>query len=1333
MPVLDGTSGAIKSFAEQQQSNSVRDAELARLNEQQGFTSPEDVSVPPFVPGRDQAPDAPPPEPAPTSAADVGKAPEPTPEVAPDKPASDTETPAESSPGDESDAVAQERLGIGGDSAQATKALANAGATAINASLAVGKHPQEFGSGAYHVIQNIGNAALDATEAVSGWISNSGIDVGQFKAAQHRFTFADAMLAPPQTADEKMAFGAGKMVTEFAGFIGGGEAAGMVGGGKLAAIAARNVAGFAMNFAAFDPHQKKLSDFLETQPALRNVFIDYLASKPDDSNAMGRFKNGLEGVITDNALAGALAAMGGAYKAYGAFKAGAEDAGSLSAAAFRKMSPAEAQTAAEAGTLAKGSEFQAGSMPPRTPAEIAVGQAAADTKAGAQDLPDVKAQAEQTASSVPPGGAQEPPNPAYTTMNPDQVLQARTPEELQSVNGQTLKPFAANTDVQTTIKNLIEHNNELVTTTARGVVPDVQLLESAKLIAAEDSERILGIPVGRDMTGEEIGATAILLNHTADELHAAALNLKETGTPEALAEFQAVQARATEIAVHWSATGTEQGRAFRARQLAAGEMPERLKIAQQLASKSNLTTAQRNAAMVVQILSDPNIDKVRWLGRFAGKSLGEKLGDVATETWANFMLSRPTTVAKIVAAGAAATLMRPLEKLMAYGVGNARNGAAALGIGKPMTEMVSGSEVGQQMVGLFEGAKDGFQMLNNTRKGTYIPGRLPGSPSISLAGENALSGRLWNEDNFVGKGLSFMSHAVGIDPQTSAAAARGVLNVAGKITNLPGKALMTAHDFVRVVNYRMELQALAARTASQEGLTGEAFAMRMQNVLENPPDALKIAADTNAREAAFASPLTGFNAKAEQFIRAFPGGGKIIAPFMRVNANMVTYSLNRNPLFAALSSTAGAQWLGIGKELQAELAAGGYRQNIQEGKIAAGGLLMALAGGLALNGHLTGSGPADPKANKLLRDGTNWQPNSFVLHGEGGSTYHPYAAIEGIGPLLKMATDCVQLFPYMRDEKQKDSYIAAAVALGIRATTPDFISRNLSDFLEAIHSPDTKGKEFVAQLGRTMVPGILSQGNKAFGDNAKRVTKPDPGAAHPIWEEFINMAKSQIPGLSSTLPLQRGYFGEEIYYPDGHGPETHSPFAFINPFKSSIGMNDPVTNEILRLGSGDAYVKQGPEEGQSDLRLDKPNHTVRKRVQMGLNKKTDSVDVPINLTNEQYSKYEQLAAGIGLKSGWVDDDGQPIPLNQRAKTMPTLHEYMAEAVKMFEKNDVPDQRRRGILKDIDTGYKKMAKAQLFAEEPSMFQTLRDAQAAGMRAMQQGPGPGVTGTLKGVSQ
>lgn len=67
--------------------------------------------------------------------------------------------------------------------------------------------------------------------------------------------------------------------------------------GKAAKLGKSITAGAVADFVAFDAHEARLSDFLVTNPLMKNAVTEYLASNEEDSQFEGRLKNMLEGGV----------------------------------------------------------------------------------------------------------------------------------------------------------------------------------------------------------------------------------------------------------------------------------------------------------------------------------------------------------------------------------------------------------------------------------------------------------------------------------------------------------------------------------------------------------------------------------------------------------------------------------------------------------------------------------------------------------------------------------------------------------------------------------------------------------------------------------------------------------------------------------------------------------------------------------------------------------------------------------------------------------------------------------------------------------------------------
>ncbi len=143
-------------------------------------------------------------------------------------------------------------------------------------------------------------------------------EVGGFKAPQ---VVPDSLKAgPPKSVTGGLVrgisqfllpFGAAGKAVSLAGK--GVKAVGLVDkgyqAGKLASGIITTAKGMAVDFAAFDGHQQRLSDLIEAYPVLSNPVTEYLKSDMKDSELEGRLKNLAEGAVPGHLLTGFVKAV----------------------------------------------------------------------------------------------------------------------------------------------------------------------------------------------------------------------------------------------------------------------------------------------------------------------------------------------------------------------------------------------------------------------------------------------------------------------------------------------------------------------------------------------------------------------------------------------------------------------------------------------------------------------------------------------------------------------------------------------------------------------------------------------------------------------------------------------------------------------------------------------------------------------------------------------------------------------------------------------------------------------------------------------------------------
>lgn len=171
--------------------------------------------------------------------------------------------------------------------------------------------PRAVASGAISAVQ----ATLDFAEEIDDWVQTK-VPLGGFQVRNEKGDFDFRYLKPDewkQLGAEDKGFDlpapasprstTGRLIKGISQFVVGMAGAGKVKGlqalkgtgtaGKLSGYA---IQGAIADFFAFQPHEERLSNLVETFPALQNPVTEYLAADPEDGAAEGRFKNALEGL-----------------------------------------------------------------------------------------------------------------------------------------------------------------------------------------------------------------------------------------------------------------------------------------------------------------------------------------------------------------------------------------------------------------------------------------------------------------------------------------------------------------------------------------------------------------------------------------------------------------------------------------------------------------------------------------------------------------------------------------------------------------------------------------------------------------------------------------------------------------------------------------------------------------------------------------------------------------------------------------------------------------------------------------------------------------------------
>jgi len=327
----------------------------------------------------------------------------------------------------------------------------------------------------------------------------------------------------------------------------------------------------------------------------------------------------------------------------------------------------------------------------------------------------------------------------------------------------------------------------------------------------------------------------------------------------------------------------------------------------------------------------------------------------------------------------------------------------------------------------------------------------------------------------------------------------------------------------------MEMTGLAMRQARMEGLTGTPAKTRAGELLANPTDEMVKRSFDYARYLTFQTPLPhdSFAAGLSRGTQRRPWT-KLFFPFVRTPANILKFSAERSPLGL------------LAKSVQADIRAGGVRRDNAVARMLVGSGVGATIYSAALQGKVTGGGPLDDNARRLMQaDG--WQPYSFKV----GDQYYSYARLDPFSTIIGTAADMVDLGEHMTDRQREHTGMQIGAAVIANLSNKTWLS-GLTSALEAINDPGRNLENFVARTaGSIAVPGFVAQ-----------VARTQDPILHEA-RDWQNRIRSRVPGLSDNLPTRRDIFGKPITSEGGLGPDI------ISPIWTSKAKNDPTVKALV--------------------------------------------------------------------------------------------------------------------------------------------------------------------------
>ncbi len=671
-------------------------------------------------------------------------------------------------------------------------------------------------------------------------------------------------------------------------------------------------------------------------------------------------------------------------------------------------------------------------------------------------------------------------------------------------------------DVRAVLQEMADLDADAIADKTRGVVSNEQTIRESSQ-EYRDLDDLIGRPPGPMTAAQATAARRLLVSSGEQIVELARRASAPDASPADLFNFRRAMTVHYSIQSEVIAARTETARALQAWSIPAGSSPARSQAITDLIMQNGGAGDLQSLAKAVGTVGD-NPAALNAMTRELGRG---KFGRALYQVWINGILSSPKThVVNMLSNAMVAGYSIP-ERYLAEGISKAfYNGEVASG------------EASAQFFGMIKGMRDGLRLIYHGNNAEGVEGigdvfDAFGKAEIHVSDISAEAFGMGSEGAF-GRGLDML----------------------GRVVNIPGSMLQIEDKFFKSMGYRMELNALAYRTAAAEGLDGEDAARRIADILLNPPENLKADALDAAHYMTFTNELGKIGKKFTTGVNAIPAA-RLVLPFIRTPTNIIKYTFARTPL-AYMSGA-----------IRSDIAKGGAAAAQAHARIALGSTLMLAVADMAMEGTITGRGPSDNRL-RAAQMNTGWMPYSVKV----GDRWYQYSRTDPIGMMMGIGADITELTANANGEEAEMMATAAVLALANNLANKTYMT-GIYDFIGAIdpsNPTNTPGK-YIQDFAGSMTPfssflRSVSSANDTVLRETRGSTYGEDGKVDPVatyLDNMISNVRRAIPGMGEDLPPRRDLFGEPIDRASGLG----WGYDFISPIASRADNPDPVTQVIL--------------------------------------------------------------------------------------------------------------------------------------------------------------------------
>ncbi|MNS00315.1 Soluble lytic murein transglycosylase precursor [compost metagenome] len=981
------------------------------------------------------------------------------------------------------------------------------------------------------------NEAMDRQDSLQGGGPLAGQVTGEKRGDRMSWLqrLGSASLRASTSEDERPDTVTGRAIEGISqfmtGFVGGGR---LLKGWKTAARAGQvgkaMVQGAIADFAVFDGQEARLSNLLEEiAPEAIAPMFGYLAAREDDPELLGRAKNVLEG-----------AGLGAAVDLI---------AGGARALRAARQAKDELRAAAQAEGL-------------QVDPTLAVAEATA--------------RGEQVATTVRQALG-DPEGPRFTDkINRAERRTRRAPADLASITA--AEPEAANlfdinlariegpADVQAVIAGMADR-----------FAKDVELARRAQRSwdetrAASGRVDWFQAMAERRSGGAVNAETALAYRQAANASASKVLDLARAveADPTLANQYAFRRAAAAHHAIQMELMGAraEAGRALNAFRIPAGAPDNMLRqIDSLMADAGGANTAQELAKKVLDASRKGDVA----LNEMIRGGVMVRTRDAARMVYTNGLLAGIGTPIINVAGNAGMVLLNVVSRAVSPRLARAFGGQGSTQIGEAASLVHGYTEVLRDVFRLSPAetlervtADGGAYWRREGAARGLAPGLDDAAPAgIAMRAEREEAGM-----RFGGSSRPLSAAAWRVDEDTVLGRTLDILQM---VVDAPSNLNALGDDFFKTIAARGELHAQAFRQVTREGLEGELARTRMADLLQSPTADMLQAAEREMHDLTFTRQTPGMANAFMTLRRTMDQNptpvplGTMMLPFIRTPANLISMGMRYSPLAPFM------------RRFTEDMAEGGARAEIAKAQMAVGTAFWSVWMGMAFNGQITGSGPANRGQREALQrtdefGGSLWQPYSVRV----GDRWYSFERADPIGQGMGLVADLAELLNNNDwDDAGVDgaSEVAAhAIAAMGSALFDKTLLRSATEFTSALLSGGTpEAERLLQERAASSIPF------SAASRMVRRGADPYMRATHDV----VSALRNTVPGLSDDLPMQRDLWGQPRTYQTGLG----TVYDAVVPIRTRATGGAAIDLEILDNGVSVTMPQRSISMGGVDVSL----------------------------------------------------------------------------------------------------------------------------------------------------